>query len=176
MLQGSVRACSAEHRTALSWSGGAPLEFSASEAQGPLHGVFARSRHHSAMRFCHLFSRTASQLGTCWQTNTARASKIHDLSFVLHNMAQVLAAKALGYVQWGVVGGAVFGERLAPALGYDLSPELLQACNFTRRIPEVHASALLGAPLCHACNIWHSSRTRGLEQCARNFVPRCCRA
>jgi selT/selW/selH-like putative selenoprotein len=40
---------------------------------------------------------------------------------------KVLAAKALGYVQWGVMGAAAFGERLAPALGYELSPEALQS-------------------------------------------------
>lgn len=39
---------------------------------------------------------------------------------------QVLAAKTLGYAQWGVMGGAMFAERLAPALGYELSPEMLQ--------------------------------------------------
>ncbi len=43
---------------------------------------------------------------------------------------QVLAAKMLGYAQWGVMGGAMFAERLAPALGYELSPEMLQVASF----------------------------------------------
>lgn len=40
---------------------------------------------------------------------------------------QVVLAKVLGYVQWAIIGGAIFAERLLPALGYNLSPEVLQA-------------------------------------------------
>lgn len=40
---------------------------------------------------------------------------------------KVVLAKVLGYVQWAVIGSAIFAERLLPALGYDLSPEMLQA-------------------------------------------------
>lgn len=39
----------------------------------------------------------------------------------------MVLAKVLGYVQWGVIGSAIFAERLLPALGYQLSPELAQA-------------------------------------------------
>ncbi len=67
---------------------------------------------------------------------------------VLHRLRQAILARALSYVQWGIIGGAICAERLLPALGS--FPEVLQAVK-DKRIGVIALTWCALGPLCPSC-------------------------